>query len=374
MKKTMFIILTTLGGIAATGALFLAFAPQFGATAKGQSLERIKNSPQYHNGQFQNTSDTPMMLDASFQEKVSLWSKFITGVEGATPEDKLPMLTHKKEDFAQAPAQGLQVTWFGHSAVLIELNGKRIFADPMLGKRASPVSFIGSKRFSEELPIAIEDLPPLDYVLLSHDHYDHLDHGTIKKLKEKVKHFLVPLGVAAHLIKWGVPEERVTEFDWWEYATIDGFFFAATPARHFSGRTLWDRNATLWCSWVIKNGDQSVYFGGDSGYDEHFKQIGHKYGPFDLTMLECGQYNQAWRYIHMMPEETAQAHLDLKGEVLMPTHWGAFSLALHHWKEPIMRLTKAAAEKNVTLATPIIGQTWKVGQELPQKKWWEPLN
>ena len=373
MKKKIMIGSATVGGVMAAGLLFVACAPQFGTKSRGQSLDRMKGSKQYVDGKFENTSHTPMMAESSLQEKISLFSKFIKGVEGQVPEDGLPVVLRKKEDFTSPPAQGIAVTWFGHSAVLIELNGKRIFADPMLGQRASPVSFIGSKRFSPALPINIEDLPPLDFVLLSHDHYDHLDYGSIQKLRAKAKHFIVPLGVAAHLEKWGVPKEDITEFDWWDSATVDGLFFAATPARHFSGRGLWDRNATLWCSWVLKSGEEAVYFGGDSGYDAHFKQIGEKYGPFDLTMLECGQYNQAWQYIHMMPEQTAQAHLDLKGDMLMPTHWGAFSLALHPWKEPIERLSKAAAQQNIKLATPIIGQTWRVSQDLPQAKWWEPL-
>ncbi len=347
----------------------MAFAPQFGAAAQGQSLERIQKSKQYRDGKFQNTSPTPMMDEAPFLDKVKIFAKFIGGTEGAKPAEELPMMTLRKEDFEAAGA-GVKVTWFGHSAVLLEINGKRIFADPMLGQRASPVSFIGSKRFNEKLPIAIEDLPPLDVVLLSHDHYDHLDHGSILKLKAKTKHFFVPLGVSAHLVWWGVPADKITELDWWETATFEGLFLAATPARHFSGRGLKDRDQTLWCSWVLKSGAQSIYFGGDSGYDTHFKQIGEKYGPFDLTMLECGQYNEAWRYIHMMPEQTAQAHVDLRGKVLMPTHWGAFSLALHHWKDPIQRLSKAAPQHNIQLATPLIGQRWSLEAELPKKQWW----
>ncbi|RNI32465.1 hypothetical protein EFA69_03840 [Rufibacter immobilis] len=370
----MYILFSLLGLLAVGGILFISFAPQFGAAAQGQSLERLQKSPQYRDGKFHNTSPTPMMDESPLLDKVKIFAKFLGGVEGSSPTDPLPMATLTKEDFLSDTSTTPKITWFGHSAVLLELDGKRIFADPMLGQRASPVSFIGSKRFSDQLPIKIEDLPPLDVVLLSHDHYDHLDHGTIKKLKEKTKHFFVPLGVAAHLVKWGVAPEKITELDWWETASYEGIFLAAAPARHFSGRSLTDRDRTLWCSWVLKGAQHSIYFGGDSGYDTHFKQIGEKYGPFDLTLLECGQYNEAWKYIHMMPEQTAQAFLDLKGKVLMPTHWGAFSLALHHWKEPIERLTKAAARQNIPVATPIIGQRWQVGRELPARPWWQPLN
>lgn len=367
----MYTLLTMIGVLVVGGMLFMAFAPQFGAAAQGQTLERIQQSKQYRHGKFQNASPTPMMDEAPFLDKVKIFAKFLGGTQGARPVDALPMVTLTKEDFGPAAEKGVNVTWFGHSAVLLELNGKRIFADPMLGKRASPVSFIGSKRFSEKLPISLEDLPPLDVVLLSHDHYDHLDKGSIEKLMGKTRHFFVPLGVGAHLQRWGVPAQKITELDWWETASFEGLFLAATPARHFSGRGLKDRDQTLWCSWVLKSGEQSVYFGGDSGYDTHFKQIGEKYGPFDLTMLECGQYNEAWRYIHMMPEQTAQAHLDLRGKVLMPTHWGAFSLALHPWKEPIQRLSKAAAGQTIQLATPIIGQRWSLADQLPQAQWWK---
>jgi L-ascorbate metabolism protein UlaG (beta-lactamase superfamily) len=374
MKKFMLYFLALLLTASLAGTLFVFLAPQFGATAQGQSLERIQKSKNFRDGKFQNTSHTPMMDESPLLDKIKIFGKFIGGVPGTSPEEELPMTYLTPQDFAAAPTTGINVTWFGHSAVLLEVNGKRIFADPMLGQRASPVSFIGSKRFNEKLPIAIEDLPPLDIVLLSHDHYDHLDHGSILKLKAKAKHFVVPLGVAAHLVKWGVAASQITELDWWETATVDGVFLAATPARHFSGRGLRDRDKTLWCSWVLKSGEQSVYFGGDSGYDTHFKEIGQKYGPFDLTMLECGQYNEAWQYIHMMPEQTAQAHLDLRGNVLMPTHWGAFSLALHPWQEPIDRLSKAAQDLNITLATPLIGQRWNPLAQVPQTQWWKGLH
>jgi L-ascorbate metabolism protein UlaG (beta-lactamase superfamily) len=373
MKKFMLTVLSFLIAAVIGGAIFVNKSPQFGASPEGSSLERIQKSPQYRDGKFQNTSPTPMMDESPFLDKVKIFSKFIGGVEGSAPEGKLPMMKPRKEDFAAPGAMGIAVTWFGHSAVLLEMGGKRVFADPMLGQRASPVSFIGSKRFNEELPIAIEDLPPLDIMLLSHDHYDHLDRGSILKLKEKTRHFIVPLGVAAHLVHWGVEANKITELDWWEGTSFEGLSFTATPARHFSGRGLSDRDKTLWCSWVLKSTDQSVYFGGDSGYDTHFKQIGEKYGPFDLTMLECGQYNEAWKYIHMMPEQTAQAHLDLKGRVLMPTHWGAFSLALHRWQEPITRLSAAVQQHGISMATPMIGQRWQLGGALPRQPWWKDV-
>lgn len=292
------------------------------------------------------------------------------GVAEREPESQLPVVALKPDVFSKSPDSPPMLSWFGHSAILLEIEGKLLFIDPMLGQRASPFSFTGSRRFNDSLPIDIEDLPPLDAVLITHDHYDHLDYGSILKLKEKTKHFYVPLGVGAHLERWGVEPEKISELDWWETAEIGGVSLVATPARHFSGRGIADRNKTLWCSWVIRGSKHAIYCSGDSGYDKHFKEIGDAYGPFDLTLLECGQYGEGWPLIHMTPEETLQAHLDLHGRVLMPVHWGAFALALHSWRDPVLRLAKAAESNNVALAIPAIGQSWRIDGDLPQGKWW----
>ncbi len=213
-------------------------------------------------------------------------------------------------------------------------------------------------------------LPSIDAILISHDHYDHLDYGSIRQLKDKTKYFFVPLGVGAHLQHWGVEASKITELDWWQSADIDGMTFTATPARHFSGRGLTDRDKTLWASWVIKGQDNNIYFSGDSGYRTHFKQIGEQYGPFDFTMIECGQYNEKWEAIHMMPEQSLQAHIDLQGKMMMPIHWGAFNLAVHPWKEPVERLLKAKKE-DMMIATPVIGESFVLSQALPDARWWE---
>ena len=207
-------------------------------------------------------------------------------------------------------------------------------------------------------------------MLISHDHYDHLDYGSIQKLKSKVKMFYVPLGIKAHLTAWGVDENNIKEFDWWESTTLNGIEFVSTPARHFSGRGLTNRNSTLWSSWVLKSKNSSIFFSGDSGYGKHFKEIGKKYGPFDFAMMECGQYNEQWSQIHMSPEETIQATIDVQSKLMMPIHWGAFKLALHSWNDPIIRATKKAVDLNVNISTPKIGESIILNDKIPTEKWW----
>lgn len=269
------------------------------------------------------------------------------------------------------PDTSVYVTWFGHSAVLLEIEGKRILLDPMLGPAASPVPFF-AKRFAYRQPIDFAPLVKIDAVVISHDHYDHLDYGSIQKLNPNVGHFYVPLGVGGHLERWGVDSTKITELDWWESAERDGLTFTATPQRHFSGRGLIDRNSTLWASWVVAGASRKVYFSGDGGYGPHFEQIGQRFGPFDLAMVECGQYNVKWKDIHLLPEQTMQAFLDLKGEVLMPIHWGAFNLAVHPWTESVERLNRAN-KTGVFIATPTIGTRYPVGTRQPTTNWWESV-
>jgi L-ascorbate metabolism protein UlaG (beta-lactamase superfamily) len=242
----------------------------------------------------------------------------------------------------------------------------------MLGTSPSPFPSVGPKRFSHTLPIQPESLPHVDAVLISHDHYDHLDYPTIKKLRNKVTRFFVPLGVAAHLLKWGVKKEQIVELDWWDSANFEGMTFVCTPSRHFSGRTLTDRFKTLWCSWVIQSKDARLFFSGDTGYGPHFKQIGDTYGPFDLTLMECGQYDERWPHIHMMPEQTLQGHNDLRGKRLLPLHWGAFVLALHPWAESVERVRKAGEAFHTQVVTPKIGEIVHIkAAAYPKSAWWK---
>jgi L-ascorbate metabolism protein UlaG (beta-lactamase superfamily) len=267
----------------------------------------------------------------------------------------------------------LKITWFGHSAILLQIDGKNILIDPMLGNAAAPVPFM-TKRFPYVQSLDLDVLPEIDAIIISHDHYDHLDYQTILVLKEKVKHFYTPLGVGSHLRSWGVDASKITELDWWQSTDFEGLRFVATPARHFSGRSISDRNKTQWSSWVIVGAKEKIYFSGDSGYGPHFREIGTKYGPFDFAMLECGQYNERWEAIHMLPEQTVQAALDLKCKRMMPIHWGAFNLSLHSWTDPVERVTEAAAKHNLDVIVPVIGRRFSPAEDkFDTSYWWKAL-
>jgi L-ascorbate metabolism protein UlaG (beta-lactamase superfamily) len=342
--------------------LFVACAPQLGSAGDD---ERILNSSHYSDGKFFNSIKTN--VSSSNGKMFNTTIEYLTGKQQREPVRALPSIPVLRENIGNI--NDLKVTWLGHSTCLIEMDGQVILTDPMFSDRASPFTFMGPKRFTYELPIQLEELPQIDAVLISHDHYDHLDYQSIRALKDKTERFYVPLGVGGHLERWGVASEQIVELDWWEDDTNGMLTFTATPARHFSGRGL-VRNKTLWASWVIRDKQHSIYFGGDSGYFDGFKTIGEKFGPFDVTMLESGAYNEAWLDIHMLPEQTVQAHLDLQGKVLLPIHWGKFNLSVHSWTEPIERLLQSAESKSARVVTPRIGETLFPGQSLPQAKWW----
>lgn len=346
--------------------MFVSFAPQFGAKPSGEHLQRIKQSPNFQDGQFVNGIETKM--DYSLSNMYKMMKEFITATNTAP---KKPLPVRFEENSTEEIADSLiYVTWFGHSAFLLEMEGKRILLDPMFGPASSPVSFT-SHRFPYEKPIDLDQFTQIDAVIISHDHYDHLDYPSIVHLNKEVGHFFVPLGVGSHLVHWGVAPEKITELDWWESATLDHLSFTGTPARHFSGRGIRDSKKTLWASWVLQGKNNKIYFSGDSGYGPHFKAIGEKFGPFDFVMMECGQYNEKWEAIHMMPEQSAQAAIDVKAKLVMPIHWGAFSLAPHVWTEPITRLLKAADTQNIPVIYPMIGQHFAIGDAISKDKWWE---
>ncbi|MBB6610082.1 MBL fold metallo-hydrolase [Pontibacter sp. Tf4] len=372
MKKTVKVIVSGLAFFVllatVAGCSILKLSPQFGAEAEGARLQAMQQSPNYKDGQFQNPVETNM--DIGFMGYMKLLRTRLFGEsDNQLPQKPIPVRAINPKRFNNTQDTATIVTWLGHSAFIVEIDGKRLLLDPMMGDIASPFSFIGPERFSA-LPITAEELPPLDAVLISHDHYDHLDYGSIIILNEKTGHFFVALGVGAHLQRWGVPAEKITEMDWWQEVNYKGLILAATPSRHFSGRGLSDRMQTLWTSWAILGKEKRIFFSGDSGYFDGFKAIGEKYGPFDITLMECGQYNELWPNIHMMPEQTVQAHLDLKGKLLMPIHWGAFALAMHSWTDPIERVTAEATKLNVPMTTPMIGQSIVLGKKAPVKRWW----
>lgn len=272
---------------------------------------------------------------------------------------------------AGALPKDANITWLGHSSILAALHGKRILFDPIFSKSASPFQFTGPKRFAGSKVVGVEDLPPLDAVVVSHDHYDHLDYHTIKKLAATVPRFFVPLGVGAHLERWGIDVTCITELDWWESYKLDGITFTCTPSRHFSGRRLGDRFDTLWGSWVVDDGDTRLFFSGDTGYGPHFKQIGKRFKSFDIALLECGQYDKRWPNIHMQPEQTALACADLRAARMLPIHWGAFQLAFHDWTDSVQRVLRAAEGTGFDVVTPRLGETFAVkGVSYPHDAWW----
>ncbi len=340
--------------------------PAFGGKHTDDRKSIYAKSRQYRDGKFVNQIETSW--DTSFSSMISMMKDFINGIPERRPAAPLPMDT-----FTPLAEKGLatKITWFGHSAFLLEIEGKTILFDPMFGKAPTPFP-LRNQRYSRELPFKIEELPVVDAVVLSHDHYDHLDYGTIMKLKGKVKNFIAPLGVGVHLKRWGISPDIIQEHDWWDEFSFEGLQLACTPARHFSGRSLTDRNATLWCSWIIKGQGANVFYSGDGGYGPHFKEIGEKYGPFDLTVMECGQYDARWAAIHMLPEETVQAHQDVQGKMMIPVHWGAFTLSLHAWQDPIERAVRSAEEAGVRIATPRIGETIALDEDkIPKSAWWK---
>ena len=324
--------------------------------------ERILQSRNYKNGAFQNFSATPV------KAKNSSWYKIIKDSFNRPKEIRpfrpLPSIkTNIKNLYSEKPV----IIWFGHSSYLIHARGKNILVDPVFSGHASPVRFL-VKAFAGTDTYAPDDLPPIDLMILTHNHYDHLDTRTITLLNAKTSAYCVPLGVGASFQKLHAPS--VTELDWWETERItNDIEITATPARHFSGRWL-KRGGSLWCSFVLKLFGYTIFIGGDSGYDTHFKEIGEKFNGFDLAILECGQYNTSWPFIHMMPEETVQASIDLKAKWLLPVHWGKFALANHPWNEPVGRAVKKATELNVNITTPIIGEPVIINENYPVKAWW----
>ncbi|HXL57225.1 MAG TPA: MBL fold metallo-hydrolase [Chitinophagaceae bacterium] len=302
---------------------------------------------------------------------LSIMWKYFTNREETIPKHVLGPFSTDIAVYKTMPASGLRITWIGHSSLLTEIDGRRILTDPVWSERASFSSFIGPKRFFAA-PLSLNELPQLDAIIISHDHYDHLDKAVIEQLANITVPFYCSLGVGQYLEQWGVHKSRITEMDWIEDAFIgDDCTITALPARHFSGRSLRNRFQTLWSSFVIKASRHTIFYGADSGWFPGFKHIGNAYGPFDLTMLEIGAYNENWADIHMGPEKAVDAHLALKGDLMMPIHWGTFNLALHPWKEPIERLLQYAQEKNIKLFLPKPGEPTEVTSKSYNSKWWE---
>lgn len=367
--RVSYIVLSLIALLIIIGVLFINLSPQFGGVASKQQQELFSKSKHYKDGKFLNNGGVKMEM--SFKDSFkAMWILFKSN-SNAKPNKNIAVQKIDSITIANYNSK-TRFIWFGHSTFLLQIKGKNLLIDPMFGDVPAPNPLLGNKRFSNKLPIEIEKLPSIDAVLITHDHYDHLDYESIQKLKSKVNMFYTPLGIGIHLLKWGVEKERIIELDWWQEIKFDELTIRCTPAQHFSGRGISDREKTLWCSWIIQSDEENLFFSGDSGYASHFKEIGDQYGPFDFAFMECGQYNNLWPLVHMLPEETAQAGLDIKAKKMMPIHWGAFKLASHSWTDPVERISKKAKELNVDLVIPKIGEIVEIGLNNSEEiyPWW----
>lgn len=350
-------------------ALLLAGCSSTGDTTEPSRSAKARESKQFDGEHFKNTlPPRPRAWDAN----LSLLQQQLFGDQLRTPPAPIPVLPIDPAALDLAP--GLRAWWLGHASVLIELDGKRLLIDPMFSERASPFSFVGPKRFHPP-PIALQQLPPIDAVLISHDHYDHLDMATVQYLGRKGTRFVVPLGIGDDLRYWGVPAAQVSELDWGESATVGDITLTSTPARHYSGRWLNDRDETLWSSWTMVGPQHRVFYSGDTGYSPHFKQIGDRYGPFDLTIIKIGAYGPGayWHDIHMPADQAIDAHVDLRGKRLLPVHWATFNMAFHDWYEPPEIALKAARQQGVDMVTPRIGEKVTAGEPFESTTWWRDV-
>ena len=345
--------------------LFIKLYKPFGASpTKKDKEDYAKRSKIFKDGKFQNTGN--FMTMSKWQDPY----KDRTDNKGRVPTDNVPI---KKYKYKENNTSDVFITWFGHSSVLIQMHNMNILVDPIFDNVTSPVSFIGPKRYSKS-PLKTKDLPKIDIVLLTHDHYDHVSYKTLTSIDNKVDKYLVPLGIDKDLEKFGINETKIENMAWWEEKNINGLLIACTPSRHFSGRYIFDSNDTLWSSWILKDDNNMIFDSGDGGYGDHFKEINEKYGSPTLAILDGSQYNEAWHDVHMFPEEAGQASIDLNAKITFLDHYGAYSLSDHSWDDPVNRFTTYAKEKNIEYMTPLIGETVNIKDYKEyQKEWWKNI-
>lgn len=365
-KRLVRVVLVLLGGLGACAVVALAQGWEaFGQVATGERRARVEASPQWKGRAFDNPQ--PLVNDA--------WGMLVGAFQASadvSPKAPVPFEPVPRARFDAPPASGLRVTWLGHATALIEIDGHRVLTDPIWSERASPLDWVGPRRWYRP-PLPLDELPPLDAVVVSHDHYDHLDLESVRALNARGVTFYVPLGVGAHLAYWGVPEARIVELDWWQRAKVGGLDVVCTPARHASGRTLLDKDEQLWSGWALLGPTHRAYYSGDTGLFPAMKDIGARLGPFDVTLIEVGQYHSAWPDWHIGPEQAVTAHQWVQGRVLLPVHWGLFSLAYHAWTEPAERVLAAAKKAGVSLVIPRPGQSVEPSTAQAPERWWPSL-
>jgi len=367
----MLIIGGLMGILTVLGVLYLNLNPQFGGSVNRERKEKYSQSKHWKNGKFENLSHTTMNITP--KTFPGLIKKQLTNTKVRYPVSPLPIIPFNHSKFEQQPSKP-KFIWYGHSVLLLQIGGKNLLIDPMLGPDASPIAPVTSKRFSENTLDLIDQLPKLDAILMTHDHYDHLDYASFQKLKDKTDVFLVALGVSKHLERWGIAAGKIKEFDWWDECVFHEIKIIFTPSRHFSGRGLTDRFKCLWGGWVFQTSEHAIYWSGDGGYDTHFKKIGEQFGPFDWVFIECGQYNKLWPQTHLFPEESILACKDAKGAVGIPVHWGGFALALHPWEESVERFVAEAERTNYSICLPKLGEVVCLGDELPTEEWYKDID
>lgn len=366
MKKAGLTLVVVLLFVGILGALvgYLISAP----IPQGEHAQTERAAP-FNDGSFANIEP-----QAATEISVGLVVEALANHPRTKPTDDIPVVPIEAHQLEGSPADGLRMAWLGHAGVLIEIDGMRLLADPVLSERVSPFSFAGPKRFHLP-PISLSDLSGIDGVIITHNHYDHLDRATIAHLAKQGAQFYVPLANKAQLLAWGVAEAQVTELDWWSETSLGDLRIVATPSRHYSNRGTFDYKRTLWSSWSIIGTNNRVFISGDTGYSEVFSEIGARLGPFDATIIKVGSYGpgDAWRDIHMTPEEAVQVHMDVEGRKMLPVHWGTFNLAYHPWDEPIIRTLASAEQKNVDLITPKVGELINIHSEVEFPNWWEDV-
>lgn len=341
---------------------------QFGAKPSKSDIEKYSKSTYWNGEVFKNLQETSIAFSLSNLPK--FLHKQFCKKKGREPLKPLSIVPFDKEAFESGDTT-LKSIWYGHSTILMRLNHKNILIDPMFGSDAAPIAPFKVRRFSNATLDLIDDFPDIDLIVISHDHYDHLDYDSILKLKDKAKQFYVALGVKRHLVSWGINPEIINEFDWWEESFFENIKITFTPTRHFSGRGLTDRAKSFWGGWVFKTEEENIWFSGDSGYGNHFVDIGSRLGPFDFAFMECGQYNENWHQIHMYPEESVQAAIDAKVQNMMPVHWAGFALAQHSWQEPVERFVEKASVEKLNFVVPKIGELFNAKTSNYSESWFE---